>query len=248
MQLQPICVSFLFIGVTYWLLHLPRRLEARAAAAKKGPPRRPFLAYWLIVPLCLLWVNLDSWFFLGPITVALFLVGGLLQDGLATTGRGRIGWALGERRTLFWVLLASLAVCLVNPHHIWAFTPPSALGLSEAAEVLSRDEQFRAPFISPLESYYFHPQIGLSVAGMAFFPLVLLGLASFAASQWVGRWSWERALIWTAFLALAVWRGTAIPFFAVVAGPIASLNFLDFAAARLGIARRPSRAGRGRGR
>ncbi len=76
----------------------------------------------------------------------------------------------------------------------------------------------------------------MSVAGMAFFPLVLLGLISFAVGQWVGRWSWQRALVWTAFLALAVSRAAAIPFFAVVAGPIASLNFLDFAAKRLGVA------------
>ena len=237
-QLQPICISFLFLGVTYWLLHLPRRLETRAAA-KTGPPRRPFLAWWLIPPLCLLWVNLDSWFFLGPITVALFLVGETLQDWLTTADRRRTAGAPGERRTLLWVLLASVGACLVNPHHVWAFTLPSALGLSEAAEVLSRDEQFRPLFISPLESTYFRPNIGLSVAGAAFFPLVVLGLVSFAAGQWIGRWSWERALVWTAFLALAVWRAAAMPFFAVVAGPIASLNFLDFAAKRLG-----DRAGR----
>ena len=134
------------------------------------------------------------------------------------------------------MLLISVGACLVNPHHIWAFTAPSALGLSEAAGVFSRDGQFWALFISPLESGYFRPDVGLSVAGAAFFPLVVLGLASFAADQWVGRWSWERALVWIAFLALAVWRAAAIPFFAVVAGPIASLNFLDFAAKRWGTA------------
>ncbi len=240
-QLQPICISILFLGVTYWLLHLPRRLETRAAA-KTGPPRRPFLAWWLIPPLCLLWVNLDSWFFLGPITVALFLVGETLQDWLAAADRRQTAGATGARRTLLWVLLVSVGACLVNPHHVWAFTPPSALGLSEAAAVLSRDEQFRPLFISPLESTYFRPNIGLNVAGAAFFPLVVLGLVSFAAGQWIGRWSWERALVWTAFLALAVWRAAAMPFFAVVAGPIASLNFLDFAAKRLGTA--PSVTGR----
>ena len=87
-QLQPTCISFLFLGATYWLLHLPRRLETRTAEAKKGPPRRLFLAWWLIPPLCLFWVNLDSWFFLGPITVALFLVGETLQDWLTTRVRG----------------------------------------------------------------------------------------------------------------------------------------------------------------
>ena len=155
--------------------------------------------------------------------------------------------ASGERRTLLWVLLASIAACLFNPHHVHAFTLPSASASPRRAAVLAHDQQFEALFCSPFESYYFHPNIGLSVAGMAFFPLLLLSLVSFAAAQWVGRWSWERALVWIAFFTLAGWRAGAIPFFAVVAGPISSLNFLDLAATR-GPRRRPSRNGRGRGR
>ena len=55
--LQPAVISFLFLGLTLWLLHLPGRLRGRT--------NRPS-PYWLIPPLCLLWVNLDEWFLLGP--------------------------------------------------------------------------------------------------------------------------------------------------------------------------------------
>jgi hypothetical protein len=240
--LQPVCISFFFLGATCWLLHLPRRMRALAEARQSAPPRRPFLAYWLIPPLCLFWVNLDSWFFLGPILIVLYLAGRGVQDVLSSSGRERSSWAPGELRTLVLVLAASLAACLVNPHHVYAFTPPSALGLSDAAGALARDDQFLSLFLSPFDKEYFHLQLGLNVAGLAFFFLALAGVVSFAAAQWIGRWSWERALVWTVFLALALWRVSAIPFFAVVAGPIASLNFLDFALKRFGPA--PAVAGR----
>ncbi|HVS34708.1 MAG TPA: hypothetical protein VMS17_03940 [Gemmataceae bacterium] len=236
--LQPTAISFFFLGLTYWLVHLPRRWRTQAEAGEAKPARRPNLPYWLIPPLCLLWVNLDGWFLLGPITVALYLLGETIQDWLASSDRRRSSrWAPGEQRTLVWVLLASIAACFINPHHYHAFALPSSLGLFDSAPVLAHDEQFEALFCSPLESFYFHPQIGLTAAGLAFFPLLLLGLVSFAAAQWVGRWSWERAIVWTGFLALACFRAGLIPFFAVVAGPIASLNFLDWAATRPAAAR-----------
>ncbi len=243
-HLQPVVVSYLFLGLTYWLLHLPRRRRdalapapeperrGKRAAVREQLPPRLFLPYWLIPPLCLLWANLDSWFFLGPLTVGLYFVGELLQEMMAPAGRGRAFWAPGERRTLLLVLAASVAACLINPFHVWAFTPPAALGLSPAAGALGADAQFRGLFHSPFEGLYLNPAFGLSVAGLAFYALALLGLASFAAAQWVGRWRWERVLVWVVFLLLAAWRASTIPFFAVVAGPIASMNFLDFAATR----------------
>ena len=251
--LQPVCVSYFFLGVTCWLLQLPRRMQARAAAAKGPPPRRPFLPYWLIPPLCLLWVNLDAWFLLGPITVALFLLGEMLQDWLAPPtltlphprGVGREGGdvpAPGERRTLILVLAASVVLCLANPHHVRAFSLPAELGLSEAGEALAHDAQFSPLFVTPFEPRYFSAGF-LSVAGLAYFPLALVGVISFAAALSAGRARWSRLFIWAAFFALSAWHARAIPFFAVVAGPIAALNFLDFAGRRA--AAKPAGAGRG---
>ena len=65
--LRPIVVSFLFFGATLFLLvRLPR---------KEGSYRLPIaiaILFWF-------WANLDAWFFIGPLTVALFLLGQWLQ-------------------------------------------------------------------------------------------------------------------------------------------------------------------------
>jgi hypothetical protein len=236
MFLQPVCVSFFFLGLTLWLLHLPRQIRARSDAS--ALPRCAFLPYWLIPPLCLLWVNFDDWFILGPATVALYLLGETLQDWFGPANTGADSPAPGERRALLLVLLVSLAACLVNPQHFWAFALPSQLGVGETADAVRNDPQFYGLFLSPFEGSYFYPGTGLSAAGLAYFPLAVLGVVSFAAAQWVGRWRWGRALLWAAFFALSMWHARAIPFFAVVAGPIASLNFLDFAAKRFGLAPR----------
>jgi hypothetical protein len=228
--LQPVCVSFFFLGLTLWLLHLPRQLRLRTGA--ETSPQRPFLPYWLIPPLCLLWVNFDEWFLLGPATVGLYLLGETLQDWFGPANRGADAPAPGERRALLLVLLASVVVCLVNPHHVGVFVLPSQLGVSEAVDAVRNDPQFRGLFLSPFEASYFNPGIGLSAAGLAYFALALLGIVSFASAQWVGCWRWGRVLLWGAFFALSIWHVRSIPFFAVVAGPIASLNFLDFAAKR----------------
>src|SRR5205807_1548788 len=64
--LQPTMVSYLFLGLTLYLL---TRDEGKTNAA--GAPRH----LWLLPPLFALWVNLDAWFFLGPLCVGLYLLG-----------------------------------------------------------------------------------------------------------------------------------------------------------------------------
>ena len=66
--LHPICVSCLFLALTLWLLERARRPPKVAAA-------NPFLRYVPLLVLCVLWVNLDAWFILGPLTIALYLAG-----------------------------------------------------------------------------------------------------------------------------------------------------------------------------
>src|SRR5262249_36220219 len=104
--LAPSVVSLLFLAVT--LLLLQRR--PRPGAPLVRDPR------WWLVPLFALWVNLDAWFFLGPLTVALWLVGEVLQTYLPQArpteaepepnGPARLGLLLG----------AGLVACLLNPH------------------------------------------------------------------------------------------------------------------------------------
>jgi hypothetical protein len=212
--LQSAVLSFLLLGVTLWLLE-------RARGGHK-------LALWLLPVVCLLWVNLDAWFLLGPLTVGLYLLGELLQ---------RVAGEEKETPGLSPVLLgvafaACVATCVINPFHVRAFTLPAALQFTETASTLGKDRQFRHFFLAPWENDYFHPRIGLSAAGLAYFALLLAGLASFAMTA--PRWRWWRVLVWLAFAALSLFSAVAIPFFAVVAGPITALNFLDGASRLFG--------------
>jgi hypothetical protein len=220
--LQPVVVSYLLLAVTLALL----TGFVRSGGASRG--------VWLLPVVCALWVNLDAWFFLGPLAIALFTAGTLLQKPPAHGGPSDALPPAG-RRTLLLALLASVAACLVGPHHYHALTLPPMLGLfCPAAEVLSGDPQFLAAFTSPFEGVYYQHNFGLSAAGTAFLPLLLLGALSFipAAPNFGTRLVWWRLFLFVAFALLAAVRVRLMPFFAVVAGPVAALNFLDAAARR----------------
>jgi hypothetical protein len=219
--LNPACVSYLFLGLTLYLLDAPRRRLAAAGADARLPG---WNLRWLIPPLCALWVNVDAWFLLGPAVVALYLVGELLEAPAAPAG---------SRANLVAVLAASVAACLLNPYHVHAFTLPDQLGLSPAAAELAERTVFTPLFVSPFRNAYFDPvvspSIHRSIAGLAYFPLVFLGLASFILAP--GVWRNWRGPVWLALFLLSAWHARAIPFFAVAAGPITALNFLDLTAA-----------------
>jgi tetratricopeptide (TPR) repeat protein len=246
LYLQSICTSYLFLALTLYLLRRPRILRERSA----GQPS--LRAYWLIPVLCIFWVNFDNWFLLGPLTVGLYLLGEVLQEQWDPARTGPDASAPGELKTLALVFVASIAACLINPHHVHAFTLPYQLCLTGVPEPLQDDMQFRSLFLSPFDGdgRYFQRNYGMvTPAGMAYFPLLLVGLVSFGLS--LSAWRWWRATLWLAFALLSAYHARAIPFFAVVAAPITALNFLDFAARRFGtaprldpVARRVSLSGR----
>ena len=66
--LHPLVLSCFLLGTTMLLLF------------RVGPSSR---AVWLLPILCAVWVNLDEWFFLGPLTIGLFLLGEWLQQRTA---------------------------------------------------------------------------------------------------------------------------------------------------------------------
>lgn len=222
--LQSTCLSFLFLGVTVWLL----------AAVEKGQKQ----LWWLLPPLFALWVNCDAWFFLGPLAVALYLIGGLLptRQPEAPAKATAAGW---------WMLALGVAACLINPHHYHAFTLPPESGLTAAGGLIERDPQFSVFFVSPLGKDYYRPNLGLSAAGLAYWPLFVLSLVSFVFLFLSGQAPWRRLLLWLGFALLSLYNMRAIPFFAIVAGPIASLNWLDYAVLRLGVEPRLTRGWRG---
>src|SRR5262249_30912488 len=193
---------------------------------------------WLLPPLFALWVNLDGWFLLGPITVALYVAGEWLQQQFDPIRSGEDAPAPHELRRLCYALAGGLAACLLNPHHVFAFTLPSEFAWATQDALLQEDPYFLRIY-SPWQMAYFTSGAGRSVAGLAYHPLVVLGLLSFVLNR--DGWRWQRVVLWVAFLTLSVYQARNAAFFSVVAGPITALNLQDFAARRFGVVPRTDR-------
>jgi tetratricopeptide (TPR) repeat protein len=232
-------ISLLFLGLTLYLLQRPPAPEDSAAARWfRWTNGRAWL---LLPPLFLLWANLDSWFLLGPLTVFLYLGAEALQGSVSPGQSAEPTPQPQDLRILACVALIGLVVCLLNPHHVGVFTtlPPelAAFGLNEDVR---NDIGFKiyypfgelAHLVQDGESDFFTAGEANNIAGWSYFALLLLGLVSFVLN--LEGWTWWRALIWLAFAVLSACQARAIPFFAVVAGPITALNLQDFAVRRFG--------------
>jgi hypothetical protein len=228
LQLRPLCISFLFLGLTLWLL---LRVDRRSMDSRNPGPLT-WKAYWPLLPLFALWANLDEWFFLGPLLVGLFAASQVIQASLqGPVKRGQPEGPHqprpGQVRALTITFVAGLAACLLNPHHLFVFQPPFLLGLSDTAAIFQNDRSLRWLLANSFDSVFFRSS-GISVAHLAFFALAVLGLLSFALNY--RAICWWRVLVFGLFLLLGIVRVALIPFFAVVAAPIMALNFHDFAA------------------
>jgi hypothetical protein len=234
---QPQCVSLFFLALTLSLL------------LRDDPPRnQQSRRLWLLPVLFLVWVNMDSWFVLGPLTLFLFWLGSLIQSWLGQTPNHpprRLGLMLG----------AGLVACLLNPHHYQAFQLPPELAypLVQAADQIGcsallpdwlvaggltwktlreNDPQFLLS-LSPLSSLYRSaPSLGKNVAGLSYFPLLTLGLAGFLLPGGKALLNVPRVLLWCVFALLSLLQYRFIAFFAVVAGPIAVLTYQDYLSRR----------------
>ena len=144
--LHSTCLSYVFLGLTLWLLW--------RSPAGPSTPRQDLKRYAPLLLLFVLWVNVDSWFLLGPLLAALFWLGERLLP--------ERGDCDGGRRTPAWLCLAGLAVCLVNPHTWHAFTLP--VDLAPLPNELRHDPRFERLFASPWHmSFFYHPVAGLNL-------------------------------------------------------------------------------------
>jgi hypothetical protein len=208
--LQPACASYGLLGLTFWLLWKPQKSGLQIE--KQGATSLPPIRYLLLPLLFALWVNVDEWFFLGPVLAALFWLGERLQ---------------GQKRTPAWVVFAGLAACLLNPYTFHAFTLPSELSALLGPTGLREDVRFQAIFASPWSLTNLRSS-GTNPAALAYFALTFLGLVSFVLNR-EALLSWRLA-VWLPFALLAAWQARTIPFFAVVAAPVTALNWQDFLA------------------
>jgi tetratricopeptide (TPR) repeat protein len=211
--------------VSCFLLALAVSYLGRSAAV--GEDARP--APWLLLPLFVAWANLDRWFLLGLGVVGLVWLGEVLDDAFSDRTPGRWPAELGRRGM---ALLALAAACLLNPSFRHAFT------LAEEWHTAV------SPFAGVTSA-----GVVLNPARLAYFLLLGLSLLSFAAA--FPQWRWRRFLPWLGLGLASAFGVLAIPFFAVVAGPVLAWNLQDalaqhFAWARGEVMLPPScRLGRG---
>ncbi|MBX9623220.1 MAG: hypothetical protein K2X82_05345, partial [Gemmataceae bacterium] len=212
LQLQPATASYLFLAVTVWLLR------------DEGDGPSSVWPGWRLAVLFLVWANVDAGVVFGLGVVALTWLGRSLD------GRGA---GLGRRLGALAVLAG---VCLLNPAHVRLFAPLAEVVPAVRAAVAGPADAPR-PFPSPfdravLESYRQVP------AGLAFYLLLGVGLVSFLAAGRRGAWRWGRFLPWFGLAIAAAVQARAVPFFAVLAGPVLAWNLQDVFAARPPMPRR----------
>jgi tetratricopeptide (TPR) repeat protein len=201
--LQPATVSYLLLALTLWLLTRTPRPDA---------PSGRLLPPWPLLLLFVLWANLDQWFLLGLGTVALVWLGRVVDEagGVRDLPRPLLGCI---------VSLALLgAACLLQPSGVRAFALPEAGWFGPSGQGTS---PFHPASLSHLRA---------SPAGLAYFPLLGLGLLSFILN--LPRWRWQRFLPWLGLALLSAFQVRTIGFFAVVAGPVLAWNLRDCFARR----------------
>jgi len=242
-------ISYLLLGVMLLLL---RRGGMLGELPDEEEPASKVL--WALPLVFLLWVNMDVWFILGLVILALIGLG---------NGLGHIfGWRSAcSGKTQLAVVLASAVACVINPYQVRAFTLPPEVayllggrvpealggGGGEALRALLRqntDLLGGFGLISPFHSNYWPFQFAnwgahFTIVAVSYFVLVLLSIVSFAViflqiflssslPEGAGL-SVGRLLAWLLVLILSFYFLRLMPLFAVVAAPITLLNFVDCA-------------------
>lgn len=149
------------------------------------------------------WVNLDGWFFLGPLAA------------LAEVLRPR---QAEDRRRPWGVLLATGLASLCSPHHWHAWTWPVELSPAVWWYGWPSDPRLSGVFAAPWAGVRWRTgDIPLPVAAF----LLLLTLWLLAAIASVRRRQWSAALLLGLLLCpLALWQARLVPFWTVTAIPL----------------------------
>jgi hypothetical protein len=207
--LQPATVSYLFLALALWSVLGPDFTHPE-------PPRSPWRPPWPLLVLFAVWANVDSWFVLGLGTATLAWLGRTL-DSWRTDQAGRVPPVL--RISTFVLPVAVLgAVCLLNPSPLHTFALPQELG-SSSTSLTGRQ------VTSPFDGTYL-ATLGQSPAALAYFPLLGLGLLSFVLTP--PHRHWQRFLPWLGLALVSAFSVRAVPFFAVLAGPVLAWNLQEF--------------------
>jgi tetratricopeptide (TPR) repeat protein len=230
--LQPATISYFFLALAFWFL--------RERAEPSGDRRLSYLPPWPLLILFVVWVNMDPWFVLGLASVSLVGLGHALDGAHQGTA------ATEERPSTFSQLVRLLVsvsvlamVCLLNPSvlaavhqrawsHLFDFAVPPDLGWF-GQSAMSATQLTTKEVTSPFQWAYY-TNLGLTPAGLAYFPLAGLSLLSFFLN--LARWHWRRFLPWLGLAVVSALQVRTVPFFAVAAGPVLAWNLAEFFARR----------------
>ncbi len=202
LQLQPTLCSVVLLAMTVAIL-----------AFRVDPGRPKGNRVWVLVPLFALWVNVDGWFFLGPLALALFWIG------------ERLGGQSTERRLSLRLVGAGLIACLLSPHHVFAFALPPEVSPAVLGSGLRDDVRFAPFFQRGYVGLFESPDWYARLPGLATLALFVGGALSFAKCR---RACLDgRLFLWLAVAALGAWNNRLIPLFVAVAVPVLVLNLQD---------------------
>jgi hypothetical protein len=248
---QPMIVSYLFLAITLFVL--ARAGVFTLAHEETETPSSPAVArdvraLWWLPLMFVLWANLDGFFVLGLLAVGLCWAASGLAHRLG-------GESPVPGKTLGLVFGACVAACVVNPHHVRVFQlPPElayvVLSITDTVHAPLPDELIaggralkemqkaepRAPWTTSAVSptYWLEPRLGYNVAALAMAPLFLMGLTAFVLTGAVrapGKapvLHATRFLVWLVFGVLGLSLYRLLPFFALVAAPLAAMTLGEF--------------------
>ncbi|MEE8169818.1 MAG: tetratricopeptide repeat protein [Phycisphaerae bacterium] len=221
--MRPELFSYALLSIQLWILN--------------GNHRRR-IAWPALLAVQILWVNLHSYFILGPIVTGCFIVAAMVtrrrRDGgeaHPTKARSQAAplQATGRRLALLFVIQA--AACLANPWHVsGAAFPFRTLSYLRHAAVMAQSptEPVQSPWgiISEFQSPFgYFEFLGASRTTYAY--AVLLGLASCGviAAAWRRRWDWVLTILVLGAMSTQMRRNIAL--FAVGAAPLAVVALMS---------------------
>lgn len=215
-HLRPIVGSVFLLAVTLFLFF--------GVTHRAGSWRFPVaigVTFWV-------WANVDAWFFLGPLALALVLVGELIQGKKGDTPEGGAGEPLGalpDVQTLARALAVGVVACMLNPHHVRVWQLPFEL---IGMKGVTADPRFVVVLLNPLDrAYTGNAGFGYNLNGLAYAVLFVGGGAALGLAG--ARVRFAVVGLWVGFALLSLLSVYAIPFLAVVAVPVVAgqLNALS---------------------
>ncbi|QEL20095.1 hypothetical protein [Limnoglobus roseus] len=206
--LRPILLSAFFLALTLYLL---------LGRDWKTGTRFNLIALGV---LSWVWASSDSWFFLGPLSVALTLAGEAVQRLLTKAD----DTDAPPIRSLAIALGVSVLAASLTPHHVRVWELPAELGFHLPADYKA-DRDLHTFTLSPLDrqSYISREDRGNSFSGYAFAALLVGGGIVLSLAGNFGKLRVTHILLWMAFAGLALMQYRLILLFSVAAVPLLAL-------------------------